>query len=53
MPNDQETKIAVPDSTRGAVPAERPAPTQTNTPTQQPSQTPQQQPAQQGDSGKK
>jgi hypothetical protein len=53
MPNDHETKIAIPDSTRGAVPAERPAPTQTSTPTQQPAQSPQQQPAQQGEASKK
>jgi hypothetical protein len=52
-----ETKIAVPDNTRGVIPAAQPAPTQTNTPppSQQPAQAPQQQPAQpdSGNSGKK
>lgn len=51
--NEPETKIAVPDNTKGIIPAAQPAPTQTSTPTQQPAPTRQQQPAQQGDSGKK
>lgn len=49
MGKEAETKIAVPDNTKGIIPAAQPAPTTTNTPpASQPSQTPQQQPSQQG-----